>query len=157
MKKFEVTSRYWEELEPVGGDGELLEIVRNAVHAHVTRTIHPGLHAAQRQVLRAAGPVIVVLDADGVRQTLEVAEFVPSNPATGRSFAFMRQTYYPADGVCVAGGMGLISAEALLGVLEVCKMKYPSVADILRRRGFNYEARLIDRMVDAMEKHTTTA
>jgi len=37
-------------------------------------------------------------------------------------------------------------------VVEVAKLRYPSVADILRRRGFNYEADRMDELLAAFDE-----
>jgi len=37
-------------------------------------------------------------------------------------------------------------------VVEVTKLRYPSIAEILRRRGFNYEADRMDELIAAFDK-----
>ena len=48
--------------------------------------------------------------------------------------------------------MKTITDRVWNAVVEVAKLRYPSVGEILRRRGFEYEAERMDEMVAAFDE-----
>lgn len=150
MNTIRITNNYWEELAAQLED-PLLTIVRCVVHTYHTETIPPTLSEVDRQVLRDAGHIYIAwLGSDGCIRGFEVAEFVPNEGF--RSFAFLRQAYAPDSGSCIVGGKVPVPGSLLDAVREVAFMRHPSVSGILFGRGFAYEARKVDRLVEEYEK-----
>jgi hypothetical protein len=53
--------------------------------------------------------------------------------------------------------MEVLMNEVLLATLhELARMKYPSVAEILRRYGYEYESLVVQKIIDEYEKEVET-